>query len=235
MPSHCQPGYCNFLFVFICFYYFNVVLLPLENIRFRILLKLIQMTSKRLFPKMTLTDKQRTNSVPNPFAQSATLYELSNPDNDNIYTSYKRIVLSYALSAVECAVIELLMCHGLRISEVLRIKTYDIKSSGHIVIKGLKGSNDRLILPAMNLSFWMSSGSGMLPIQDTFSRFYFYRLFKRIGLYEKFEGHVNNSVTHSFRQKLLRGLKKDGVNSSLLSDFIGHVSKKTIKYYESIS
>lgn len=192
------------------------------------------MTSKRLFEKMILTDKQRINSVPNLSAQSATLYDLDNSDDNNIYTSYKRIVLSYALSAVECAVIELLMCHGLRISEVLRIRSYDVKGTGHVVIKGLKGSKDRLILPVMNLRFWMSSGSGLLPIKDTFSRFYFYRLFKRIGLYEKFEGHTNNSVTHSFRQKLLRGLKKDGVDSSLLSDFIGHVSKKTIKYYEEI-
>ena len=190
------------------------------------------MNRNNIFSAIKKSDKRRTLSVLKPSAQSYTLYGRGTEQLSCIQAEYNDLIMSKCLSAVECAVIELLMLYGLRISEVLRIKVYDIKSNGYIVIKGLKGSNSRLIYPAFNLAFWKNADPGTLPISNTFSRFYFYRLFKRLGLYERFKGHFNNSVTHYFRQKLLRSLKNDGVESSLLSSFIGHVSKKTIKYYE---
>jgi len=189
------------------------------------------MKKTNIISKLAESEKLRIRSDSIPSAQSSILYC---PDTDHLPvldTMFIDKVKGYALTMTDSAVLELLMFYGLRISEVLRIKKNDIKSTGHIIIKGLKGSNDRLVQPKYYYEFWFKSGYGSLPLGGIYSRFYYYRLFKRMGIGQKFNMNSNTSVTHYFRHNLIIELKRQGVPEHMLSSYIGHVSKKTLKYY----
>jgi integrase len=189
------------------------------------------MAKNNIITKMADADILRNKSALIPSAQSCRLSHSGTGHATALEQRFHDIVKDKRLSLTDSAVIELLFFYGLRISEVLRIKQYDIKSTGHILIKGLKGSNDRLIQPKYYYEFWLNGAYGFLPLGDTYSRFYYYRLFRRLGIGQKFNGNTNTSVTHYFRHNLVILLKKQGVSEDLLSNYIGHVSKKTLKYY----
>jgi hypothetical protein len=114
---------------------------------------------------------------------------------------------------------------------VLRIKPSDVTFMGHIKIKSLKGSNDRIVLPLFFRSFWATAGSGLLPLSNYYSRFYFYRLFKKLGYYSKFGDNKVNSVTHFFRHQLILNLKQQNVPDDVISHFISHRNLKNLDYY----
>ena len=189
------------------------------------------MKKTNIISKLAETEKLRIKSDSIPSAQSSIMLYRDNDELPVLDTMFIDKVKGYALTMTDSAVLELLMFYGLRISEVLRIKQYDIKSTGHIIIKGLKGSNDRLVQPKYYYEFWFKSGYGSLPLGEIYSRFYYYRLFKRMGIGQKFNLNSNTSVTHYFRHNLIIELKRQGVPEHMLSSYIGHVSKKTLKYY----
>lgn len=178
-------------------------------------------------------EQQGKKSVSNLPAQSTKVLHGRGQVDTDLNVLYSQIAANKFTSELDMAVIELLMFYGLRISECLRIQPTDIKSNGYIRIKGVKGSKDRLVFPYNNAQYWLTTLKYQCPIGNVYSRFYFYRLFKRLGLYELFSGHKNKSVTHYFRQKLMRSLESENVERTTRSDFIGHKNKKSIEHYES--
>jgi len=151
-------------------------------------------------------------------------------DLNSLYNGFDQNVF---VGKTELAVIELLMFYGLRISEVLRIGFTDVLPNGYIRIRGSKNSNDRMIYPSKNSAYWQNILKYNLPINRDYSRFYFYRLFKRLGIYERFQGRKNTSVTHYFRQQLMRDFQTGKIDINLRQQFIGHKSPKSTKHYES--
>ena len=131
------------------------------------------------------------------------------------------------------AVVELQFLYGLRISEVLNIERSDVSKTGYIRVKGLKHSNSRIVRPVNYLHFWQNDGSHLLPLCKTYSRFYFYRKYKQLGLSMKYEGRSNNSVTHLFRHEVVQDLQRSFNESSTTQKFIGHKNIKNTKRYES--
>lgn len=131
------------------------------------------------------------------------------------------------------AVVELQFTYGLRISEVLNIERSDVSSSGYIRIKGLKNSNSRIVRPANYLQFWQHSGSHLLPLFKTYSRFYFYRKYKELGLSMRYEGRSNSSVTHLFRHEVVQDLQRSFNETTTTQKFIGHKNIKNTQRYES--
>ena len=194
--------------------------------------------TKRQFAESTkrnsdkLFTKRRKKAIPKPSAQSTTLLQPAPIKDINLTALYSNYENNRLLSRSDLAVIELLMFYGLRISEVLRIGQRDILNNGYIRITGSKGSNDRMIYPSKNSSYWQNTLKQNLPLSNTYSRFYYYRLFKRLGIYERFSGRKNSSVTHLFRQKLLREFKTNNIAIDLRAQFIGHKSTKSTKHYE---
>lgn len=170
-------------------------------------------------------------SDPSPCAQTATLLQQGTAPDQVNFDMDLFAASHLELQTFELAVIELMFLWGLRVTEVLQITCADVSRSGNIRIKALKGSNFRVVRSSVYSSFWLNSDSSILPISSVFSRYYFYRLFKRLGLYSHFGNNVNNSVTHYFRH--LRGL--DVQNSfadwELTASALGHKSTKSTVYY----
>jgi site-specific recombinase XerD len=169
--------------------------------------------------------------VPSSAQTNKLLYK--NTDNVNQFTS----VVSELFTNVNTplflqAVVELQFLYGLRISEVLNIERSDVSSSGYIRVKGLKNSNSRIVRPVRYLHFWQSSGSHLLPLCNTYSRFYFYRKYKELGLSMKYEGRSNNSVTHLFRHEVVQDLQRSFDETSTTQKFLGHKNIKNTQRYE---
>lgn len=138
-------------------------------------------------------------------------------------------------SSYECAVIELLVLYGLRISEVLNINATDIFPNGQIRIRGAKGSEDRMIYAIRSRKLFEFMRINQLSLPSTYNRFYFYRLFKKKGIYAQFGGNFNNSVTHYFRYSYILELLKQGLQLDQIRKIIGHKSiNSTIHYAEQL-
>lgn len=172
------------------------------------------------------------NAVPNPPAQST---RLLHPDSLDILRMIERaneLLLSNTLPKVLLAVIELQLHYGLRISECLNITASDISNTGHIRIRGAKGSNDRIVIPYRFASFWQNEASAILPLKNVYSRFWFYRNYKNLGLYAIFGNSKVKSVTHLFRHLNILSLKDNFNETNLTRQFIGHKSINSTKHYE---
>ena len=193
-------------------------------------------------PKPTIADlirpcqlspsSHRLDAVQKWSAQHGTLLHGGDTSVDPLTSLMRKIATSDTTPKVVKAVAWLLFEHGLRITEVLNIQKCDISRQGRIRIKGLKGSNDRIVTPIMFAQFWQSLPDFMLPLGSVYSRFYFYRWFKRIGIYDVFGNNKRFSVTHMFRHHLALSLKNEFDDTALTQRVLGHRSIKSTLHYE---
>lgn len=135
------------------------------------------------------------------------------------------------LSEYEKGIIELQFYYGIRISEALRIRHTDITDIGQILIKGMKGSNSKVVYPILYKEFWLRVKRNKTNIPESYNRFYFYRLYKKIGLSQVMGKNKNNSVTHLLRYNYLINLMQNGITVDNLQQSIGHKSLKSTLHY----
>jgi len=170
-------------------------------------------------------------SVSSPSAQSSRPCAQGSPDAMSGFDVEAFLSNASFLSVIEKAVIELMAVNGLRISEVLNINQSDISKSGNIRIRSLKGSSFRVVQSMLFKEFWLSGAAGLLPLSSVYSRFYFYRLFRKYGLYATFGTNNHSSVTHYFRH--LKGLDiQESFNDwELTASVLGHKNINSTLYY----
>lgn len=175
------------------------------------------------------------DSVKSLSAQFATLCELPT-DLGPVITLDKVLSASNKnLTESDKAVMELQLLYGLRITEVLRIDYTAITSLGSIRIRGLKSSEDRLVTPVIYQSFWLKMRTACTCFPSSLNRFYFYRLYKRIGLYDVFGSNKNKSVTHMLRYNYVCSLIQSDMNIFEIQQLLGHKSiNSTIHYVDNI-
>ena len=176
--------------------------------------------------------KPRVNSVINPSAQYTTLYAANNltAERSNLICTY--IAPESNLSELEKAIIELMFVSGCRISEAISINSNDILKNGSIKLKGSKGSNDRIITVILYRNFWLRNKLFIKSILQPFTRFYFYRLFRKIGLTFHMSGKCNANVTHSLRQLYIESMNEGNISNELIKNSIGHKSINSQEYYK---
>lgn len=176
--------------------------------------------------------KPRTSSSPIPLAHTNQLCELDK-QVDALYRT-ARLALDNLLkqSLPLAAILELQLLYGLRISEVLSIKSTDIMASGHIRIGGLKNSSSRIIIPVETRDWFLKQRGLNIPVFQDYDRFYIYRLYKKMGLHAVFNGRNKKSVTHLFRHLLIKSFKHNKIKTDESKEFIGHKAKKSTEVYE---
>lgn len=184
--------------------------------------------------------KQSLNQIPvksvlSPSAQIEKLFLNRFQDLPDINVNHLLSNKRSGLCQVDKSVLELQFLYGLRISEVLNVKWSDINENCQIFITGKKGSNDRVVYPVKFANFWMFLREKKVNIPSSYNRFYFYRLYKKKGLYVHLTGHRNLSVTHFLRYKYLVSLLAQDLEVEKVKQLIGHKSiKSTIHYVEQI-
>lgn len=179
------------------------------------------------------TDKTKpgTGAGMSPPAQSSKLLQLATfleYENNRIDSFLaNNMYESEYLKAVIC----LMRDGGLRVSEVLGIKYHDILPGARVVIKGKKGSENRVVSGASYWLIWTKKKRGIVQFIQGLSRFYLYRICKRYGFYLKVEGTGNMKVTHYFRYLYLLSLRLSSLDSNDIKNAIGHRNIKSQNSY----
>ncbi len=182
--------------------------------------------------ELSQTPQQRFNSVIASAAHIGTLCE-NDRTRDQVTKAISTVITgNKETPLILSAICELLFVHGLRISEALNIKGSDISPKGHIKIKGLKKSKDRIISVGLHKSFWLSMRNITQKIGDVYSRFYFYREFKKRGIRLEFNGYKNAAVTHAPRHLLIKELSILDKDLTLVQSTLGHKSIKSTQHYD---
>lgn len=129
------------------------------------------------------------------------------------------------------AVIELMYLHGMRISEICNIRGTDINRTGHIHITGSKGSQNRYVAPGRYFEFWKGMRGNTQRLGDTYSRYYWYRLFRRLGLSISIDKSTRQAVTHSLRHIYINEAIRGEEDVATIKNSIGHRTEKSTRYY----
>ncbi len=172
-----------------------------------------------------------TKSVSTPSAQTEGLCGQRTETITNFFNFQTFCVKNPQLSNVDRAVIEMQFLFGARISEILQITNADVSASGMVRIRAEKGSVNRVIRPIFEAEFWLNEANQLLPLERVFSRFYFYRLYKKYGLYGHFGNNKKASVTHYFRHIKGAEINQEWQDLELVKNALGHKSVRSAAYY----
>jgi len=126
----------------------------------------------------------------------------------------------------------LLCLSGCRISEGLAIKTSDVAVNGSVLIRGLKGSSDRVFYDHEIAQYAMNVSSRTPLIFFGCDRFSAYRHLKNLGIGTQKVGRERMSVTHIFRNEYIKLSKSLTSDSRVIANSVGHKSIKSQDYYE---
>lgn len=125
----------------------------------------------------------------------------------------------------------LLLRAGLRVSDVLRVSGSDITNDGKVIIRQSKGSLSRIVQPVECLSFWLEFRSSSVSLSAIYSRYYVYRVFRKLLIMGSYGDNKRASVTHSGRHEVALSVYRVTGELESITNVLGHSSKKTASYY----
>ena len=129
-------------------------------------------------------------------------------------------------------IIWLLFNTGARISEILQLKSSDITQEWFVKIRGLKGSESRVVKvekPPFPVFINHKIDYYLFP---EFSRFFIYRVCKKYNLKLQVQGMKKESVTHAFRHYYATQALNLQDETNVAGKSLGHKSKKSIVHYD---
>lgn len=176
-------------------------------------------------------DKARFEAALSPSAQYATLCSSSKMPQELLSNVYSLLYNNNDICLCDKAVIECQMLSGARISQVLHIKSCDITPAGVIKITGSKGSNSIVYTPVLYRQYWLDVRRLGVVISQFRDRYYYYRLYRKYGIYSLVVGNSNTSVTHSLRHALLSETEQLDITSVERANKVGHKSLKSQDSY----
>jgi len=185
------------------------------------------MSKKSVFIK----NQVRTNSEPSAVAHTPTLCELGTAPTESLLNKYNNLLSSKMLSQFDSLAIDLLLSGGIRISELLQIRYSDITAVGQVRIHALKGSSDRLISSMYHAGMLIRYRHLNGYLFEGFSRWYFHRLFIKLGFYQSNNGSNKRVTTHIFRHHLVSDIQNQFNEIELTQATIGHKRQSSTNWY----
>lgn len=125
----------------------------------------------------------------------------------------------------------LLVEHGLRVSELLKINASAINERAMIKVIGSKNSNNRVISSGESALFWLRFRGLNISVGSVISRYQMHRLLKKIGISETKEGNKNASTTSLGRNYFVKELQDFDLTQQEIANNVGHKSLRSQKYY----
>lgn len=120
---------------------------------------------------------------------------------------------------------------GCRVSEVLNIKHSDIINGQQAIIRGLKGSSDRLIMLSIPIYSFHEAIIFERPPFININRFQVYRYCKSKGYSINIKGKIRRAVTHSFRYQFISMIFNKSQSKKTAQEVIGHKVRNTTEGY----
>lgn len=174
----------------------------------------------------------RDRSVIKPLAPNANLCSQGSSLNDDLKTLYTLLNKIKIEEPVIYYICEIMLAGSCRISEVLDIRYNDFKSTNQLLIRGKKGSSNRIISVSESRQYLRTCKEVQKDPFNDYNRFYVYRRLKYYGIGGQFEGKNKMAITHYFRQLSLRILENEEVTKEDRMRQSGHKSKNSLTYYE---
>lgn len=175
--------------------------------------------------------RARANSVIKLSAQIAKALQPGPSQNSKISGVLKKLESNKGMLHGYYYLFILQIRTGCRISEALNVQIGHITADGNVLIKGLKGSKDRICYCPEILE-WLPKARGNSGIVFFgMNRFSAYRYLKNLGISTLKNGRKHESVTHLFRELYIAQNLKIVERGSTLSESIGHKSQKSTEYY----
>lgn len=122
--------------------------------------------------------------------------------------------------------------YALRVSEVLGISPKNITSSGTIIVKGLKGSNNKYVDVIELRNFFKECKINNISPFKGISRYFVYRTYKKFNINCSESYGTKMAVTHGFRYKKVREIQEIEKDLTVSSLVLGHKSLSSTKHYE---
>lgn len=122
--------------------------------------------------------------------------------------------------------------YALRVSEVLGITPKNITSSGTIIVKGLKGSNDKYVDVIELRNFFKECKNNNVSPFKNISRYFVYRTYKKFNINCSESYGTKTAVTHGFRYKKVREIQEIEKDLTVSSLVLGHKTLSSTKHYE---
>lgn len=127
--------------------------------------------------------------------------------------------------------IDLMLSGGLRLSEVITTKMLFVNQLGQVLVKGTKGSADKLVTPLYCANYWRKYNGWLNNPCAMWSRWSWYRFFKKEGIMFHEHGKKNDTVTHAPRKLQAHTLFNAGVEIESIADVMGHRSINSTDFY----
>ena len=175
--------------------------------------------------------KRRVKSVIKPPAQTTTSCYPGKQDYVYINSLLSKIDKLKMLDLKLYYIAQIQFEQGLRISEVLNLRVYDLMPSGHFYIKSAKGSNNRVYFVASVANYFITCKKNGVDPFANYNRFFVYRQYKKLGIDFYNSKTCKHSVTHAFRHIIANEIYKNVDDTETVSDFLRHKNKENYKYY----
>ena len=120
---------------------------------------------------------------------------------------------------------------GCRIGELLSATHQQITSQGKLLIKGLKGSNDRFISDSKCTQFLIKMKSIERNPFEGCNRFTARRHLQRVSLFTQKKGRKHLTMTGVFREAYAKEIREVDDNDTTVSKHIGHKVRSNGKHY----
>lgn len=173
----------------------------------------------------------RDKSVLNLAAHSVEMYDV----NGNIFGAgyiHKCVTKAKKYYSIrEAWIVDLILSNGIRVSEALSIQRKDIVNDRTVNVMGKKGSLSRVCMLLFSDGLLSFKGKSDDFLFDGFTRFYVYRVFKKLGIEFIVPGSKKRAVTHAGRHIRIQSLAKSGVDIDTIKNYIGHKSKRSTMHY----
>jgi integrase len=187
-------------------------------------------TAKKGYPKISVdgfkigTNGQGLDSVLQSSAQSTSSCAALTSLEALANSVYALLVHNSEIAELDKAVIEIQLLSGCRIGSVLMITGSDVSSIGQVRIPPEKGGKSVIVTPVLTRSFWQRFRSVPMSIGQERNRFYYYRLYRKYGVYALVEGNTNFSVTHSLRHASIASTESLNLTSRERANYAGQSS-----------
>lgn len=175
--------------------------------------------------------KNNINAILKPSAPSIKELQLQDTYDGKIDSIIEAVERLKTINMVLYYVAKIQLEGACRISEVLRVKSTDIDKLGRIVIRGLKGSNDRIVnceVAKYYLSYCKSAGCDPFSM---YNRFYIRRLYIRMGIFVRHDGCSVASVTHALRYVSAEIAQNNRESLEATQGLLGHKNVENTKLY----
>ena len=134
-------------------------------------------------------------------------------------------------SPMEAIWMDLLLCSGVRVSEVIGLTRERVLSPRTALILGVKGSADRIVTLNYSPPFSDLSLADWWRWENASNRWTIYRMCKEYGIYEQVLGNRKLAVTHLGRHEFVSELERQGLTPEQIQKLIGHRSLKSTQWY----